>query len=81
MKCKMMIILVFFSVFGVFMVFWVVDYLFFFVNSWLIGQNQYWMVQEGDCNLQVIVCYFDIVVMLIFEVNDMIVLVQLKFGI
>ena len=49
-------------------------------NSRLIGQNQYWTVQEGDRNLQAIARHFDTAAMLILEANDTIVPVQPKPG-
>lgn len=39
-------------------------------NSRLIGQNQFWVVQENDRNLQAIARRFDTAAMLILEAND-----------
>lgn len=58
---------------------WAVDYP-LSANSRLIGQNQYWTVQEGDRNLQAIARHFDTAAMLILEANDTIAPVQPKPG-
>lgn len=49
-------------------------------NSRLIGENQFWTVQEGDRNLQAIARRFDTAAMLILEANDTIAPVQPKPG-
>ena len=49
---------------------WAVDYPLPPANSRLIGQNQWWTVQEGDRNLQAIARHFDTAAMLILEAND-----------
>ncbi|MGU7802107.1 LysM peptidoglycan-binding domain-containing protein, partial [Escherichia coli] len=59
---------------------WAVDYPLPPANSRLIGQNQYWTVQEGDRNLQAIARHFDTAAMLILEANDTIAPVQPKPG-
>ena len=59
---------------------WAVDYPLPPANSRLIGENQFWTVQEGDRNLQAIARRFDTAAMLILEANDTIALVQPKPG-
>ncbi len=59
---------------------WAVDYPLPPANSRLIGQNQYWTVQESDRNLQAIARHFDTAAMLILEANDTIAPVQPKPG-
>ncbi|EMH9467228.1 L,D-transpeptidase family protein [Klebsiella michiganensis] len=60
---------------------WAVDYpLLPPANSRLIGENQFWTVQEGDRNLQAIARRFDTAAMLILEANDTIAPVQPKPG-
>ena len=54
MKRKTMITLALLSALGVSSAAWAVDYPLPPANSRLIGQNQYWTVQEGDRNLQAI---------------------------
>lgn len=49
---------------------WAVDYPLPPANSRIIGQNQFWTVQEGDRNLQAIARHFDTAAMLILEAND-----------
>ncbi|MDT1837870.1 murein L,D-transpeptidase, partial [Acinetobacter baumannii] len=52
MKRKTMITLALLSALGASSAAWAVDYPLPPANSRLIGQNQYWTVQEGDRNLQ-----------------------------
>ncbi|HDX9163871.1 TPA: L,D-transpeptidase family protein [Klebsiella michiganensis] len=59
---------------------WAVDYPLPPANSRLIGENQFWTVQEGDRNLQAIARRFDTAAMLILEANDTIAPVQPKPG-
>lgn len=59
---------------------WAVDYPLPPANSCLIGENQFWTVQEGDRNLQAIARRFDMAAMLILEANDTIAPVQPKPG-
>lgn len=59
---------------------WAVDYPLPPANSRLIGENQFWTVQEGDRNLQAIARRFDTAAMLILEANDIIAPVQPKPG-
>ena len=59
---------------------WAVDYPLPPANSRLIGENQFWTVQEGDRNLQAIARRFDMAAMLILEANDTIAPVQPKPG-
>lgn len=59
---------------------WAVDYPLPPANSSLIGENQFWTVQEGDRNLQAIARRFDTAAMLILEANDTIAPVQPKPG-
>lgn len=59
---------------------WAVDYPLPPANSRLIGENQFWTVQEGDRNLQAIARRFDTAAMLILEANDTIAPVQPKSG-
>ena len=59
---------------------WAVDYPLPPANSRLIGENQFWTVQEGDRNLQAIARHFDTAAMLILEANDTIAPVQPKPG-
>lgn len=59
---------------------WAVDYPLPSANSRLIGENQFWTVQEGDRNLQAIARRFDTAAMLILEANDTIAPVQPKPG-
>ena len=54
MKRKTMITLALLSALGASSAAWAVDYPLPPANSRLIGQNQYWTVQEGDRNLQAI---------------------------
>ena len=80
MKRKTMITLALLSALGVSSAAWAVDYPLPPANSRLIGQNQYWTVQEGDRNLQAIARHFDTAAMLILEANDTIAPVQPKPG-
>lgn len=59
---------------------WAVDYPLPPANSRLIGENQFWTVQEGDRNLQAIARRFDTAAMLILEANDTMAPVQPKPG-
>lgn len=59
---------------------WAVDYPLPPANSRLIGQNQWWTVQEGDRNLQAIARHFDTTAMLILEANDTLAPVEPKPG-
>ncbi|MGK3044403.1 L,D-transpeptidase LdtE [Klebsiella michiganensis] len=59
---------------------WAVDYPLPPANSRLIGENQFWTVQEGDRNLQAIARRFDTAAMLTLEANDTIAPVQPKPG-
>lgn len=59
---------------------WAVDYPLPPANSRLIGQNQWWTVQEGDRNLQAIARHFDTAAMLILEANDTLAPVEPKPG-
>lgn len=59
---------------------WAVDYPLPPANSRLIGENQFWTVQEGDRNLQAIARRFDTAAMLILEANDTIAPIQPKPG-
>ena len=59
---------------------WAVDYPLPPANSRLIGENQFWTVQEGDRNLQASARRFDTAAMLILEANDTIAPVQPKPG-
>lgn len=59
---------------------WAVDYPLPPANSRLIGENQFWTVQDGDRNLQAIARRFDTAAMLILEANDTIAPVQPKPG-
>lgn len=59
---------------------WAVDYPLPPANSRLIGQNQWWTVQEGDRNLQAIARHFDTAAMLILEANDTLAPVHPKPG-
>ncbi|HIF6266468.1 TPA: L,D-transpeptidase LdtE [Raoultella ornithinolytica] len=59
---------------------WAVDYPLPPSNSRLIGQNQWWTVQEGDRNLQAIARHFDTAAMLILEANDTLAPVEPKPG-
>jgi L,D-transpeptidase YnhG len=59
---------------------WAVDYPLPQANSRLIGQNQWWTVQEGDRNLQAIARHFDTAAMLILEANDTLAPVEPKPG-
>ena len=59
---------------------WAVDYPLPPANSRLIGENQFWTVQEGNRNLQAIARRFDTAAMLILEANDTIAPVQPKPG-
>ena len=59
---------------------WAVDYPLPPANSRLIGENQFWTVQEGDRNLQAIARRFDTAAMLILEANDTIAPVLPKPG-
>ncbi|EMJ9289618.1 L,D-transpeptidase family protein [Klebsiella michiganensis] len=59
---------------------WAVNYPLPPANSRLIGENQFWTVQEGDRNLQAIARRFDTAAMLILEANDTIAPVQPKPG-
>ena len=59
---------------------WAVDYPLPPENSRLIGQNQWWTVQEGDRNLQAIARHFDTAAMLILEANDTLAPVEPKPG-
>ena len=59
---------------------WAVDYPLPPANSRLIGENQFWTVQEGDRNLQAIARRFDTAAMLILEANETIAPVQPKPG-
>ncbi|WBW63376.1 L,D-transpeptidase LdtE [Klebsiella electrica] len=59
---------------------WAVDYPLPPANSRLIGQNQWWTVQEGDRNLQAIARHFDTAAMLILEANDTLAPVHPKSG-
>ena len=59
---------------------WAVDYPLPPANSRLIGENQFWTVQEGDRNLQAIARRFDTAAMLILVANDTIAPVQPKPG-
>lgn len=70
MKRKTMITLALLSALGASTAAWAVDYPLPPANSRLIGQNQYWTVQEGDRNLQAIARHFDTAAMLILEAND-----------
>ena len=80
MKRKTMITLALLSALGASSAAWAVDYPLPPANSRLIGQNQYWTVQEGDRNLQAIARHFDTAAMLILEANDTIAPVQPKPG-
>ena len=80
MKRKTMITLALLSALGASTAAWAVDYPLPPANSRLIGQNQYWTVQEGDRNLQAIARHFDTAAMLILEANDTIAPVQPKPG-
>lgn len=80
MKRKTMITLALLSALGASTASWAVDYPLPPANSRLIGQNQYWTVQEGDRNLQAIARHFDTAAMLILEANDTIAPVQPKPG-
>lgn len=59
---------------------WAVDYPLPPANSRIIGQNQFWTVQEGDRNLQAIARHFDTAAMLILEANDTLAPVEPKPG-
>ena len=59
---------------------WAVDYPLPPANSRLIGQNQWWTVQDGDRNLQAIARHFDTAAMLILEANDTLAPVEPKPG-
>ena len=59
---------------------WAVDYPLPPANSRLIGENQFWTVQEGDRNLQAIARHFDTAAMLILEANDTLAPVEPKPG-
>lgn len=80
MKRKTMITLALLSALGASTAALAVDYPLPPANSRLIGQNQYWTVQEGDRNLQAIARHFDTAAMLILEANDTIAPVQPKPG-
>lgn len=69
MKRKTMITLALLSALGASTAAWAVDYPLPPANSRLIGQNQYWTVQEGDRNLQAIARHFDTAAMLILEIG------------